>query len=44
MAGKPEGRYMDSEKLNSFQGYPAQLFATLEKILTITHSTQQNPS
>ena len=38
MAGKSEDGYMDSDKLNSFQGYPAQLFATLKKILTITYS------
>jgi hypothetical protein len=34
LAGKSEDGYMDSDKLNSFQGYPAQLFATLKKILT----------
>jgi len=31
IAGMSEDGYMDSDKLNSFQGYPAQLFATLKQ-------------
>jgi hypothetical protein len=46
MARKSEDGYMDSDKLNSFQGYPTQLFATLKKntYYYLTHSMDHSPS